>query len=244
MFVFEKSLTNGHRLILPGIAVIRSFALILVVLAGWSQAHAKKNHSEGSIENKLAVEVKIRLANAPVRNVCEQLGAATQIDIFLDRRIDPDLRISIEGVSQPLRRVLEQIAKQLDTEILLVGPIVYLGPQATVACLKELRGHSQESVAALPKSIRMKYLREGDTQWDRLSEPRTLVIEMLAKARLRLKDQELIPHDLWPKGSLCQASLADRLTVLLAGFDLHWEPSAENPRQIRLLPAAEETTAR
>lgn len=68
-----------------------------------------------------------------------------------------------------------------------------------------------------------------------LAEPRQLLLDLAGEHGLVIANPDLIPHDLWPAVDLPPLELADRLTLLLAGFDLTFELDGKSNR-LKLVP--------
>jgi hypothetical protein len=68
-----------------------------------------------------------------------------------------------------------------------------------------------------------------------LAEPRQLLLDLAGEQGLVIANPDLIPHDLWPAVDLPPLELADRLTLLLAGFDLTFERDGTSNR-LKLIP--------
>ena len=209
------------------IAVTFSCFLLLIASAGASESIAADES-----EHKLSLPIQLRLRNAPLRDVLSRLSQATDQAIFVDRRVDPSVRIELEFSGKPLRDVLRAAAEQAECETAMLGSIVYFGPPQSARCLPELAVRCRHQIQTIPTHLRKKYLHEATTHWKRLAQPREVVNQMLRKQGLRLEDTNAIPHDLWPAGTLPEAPLADRLTLLLIGFELEWFPTPDNPRKV------------
>jgi hypothetical protein len=71
-----------------------------------------------------------------------------------------------------------------------------------------------------------------------LSAPRDLLTELANEAGIEIAGLEQFPHDLWPAVELPPLALADRLTLVLAGFGMTYQFSPDG-RQIQLVPLPE-----
>jgi hypothetical protein len=72
-------------------------------------------------------------------------------------------------------------------------------------------------------------------QWEELTESRTLLASLADEGGVRVVNPEVLPHDLWPAASLPALPWVERMTLLLAGFDLSFEVSPDG-QAIRLVP--------
>jgi hypothetical protein len=161
-----------------------------------------------------------------------------QVAILLDRRVDPQQLVTIEAHNLPLADELKDLARAIQLGVDTVGPVVYFGPTAAVAradALSELR--RREAVATGNKA----WLATASSSWDELSEPRQLAVAIAKGAGAKLNNPEAIPHDVWPAWSGPTMSHSDRLTLVLAGFDLTFELSADGA-EVRVVSAPADLT--
>src|SRR5690606_33113432 len=85
---------------------------------------------------------------------------------------------------------------------------------------------------------RSRLVRSQASHWDDAAEPRQLVADLAKEAGVNLENPAAIPHDLWPAASLPALPWCDRLTLILAQFDLTFTVSADGSR-LRLRPLAD-----
>lgn len=209
--------------------VRRSFAfcafLSLAVLAPVSIHSAERISWRTAPEVRQELDGFIRLTwpSNPLRDSLSNLARVRRVAIWLDRRIDPDQRIELQTDEAPLRDALSQLAEQLNARVCLVGPVVYIGPRPSGSKLLAQSALRREEAAKLSGDLRRKLSATKAWQWEELSEPRELVNQLAAEAGLKPSGLEQIPHDLWPAGDWPPLSLSDRLSLVLAGFDLTFE---------------------
>jgi hypothetical protein len=90
----------------------------------------------------------------------------------------------------------------------------------------------------LRNDVKAKLLKSQAWKWDEATEPRQLLDDLAQQAGVAIENPEQMPHDLWAAGDLPALPWTDRLTLLLAGFDLTF--SVESGGQsIRLVPMPE-----
>lgn len=147
-------------------------------------------------------------------------------NFFVDRRIDPATRITIDMTATGAEPAAAAIAAKHRWSTTRVGDVVYLGPADAASIVKALRDARRGDVAKLPPQQRALFQRKQSIQWPRLTEPRELIQKLVERTGWRVVDDERIPHDLWPAGELKSMTLADQLTLLLIGFNLTFEMDA------------------
>jgi hypothetical protein len=75
----------------------------------------------------------------------------------------------------------------------------------------------------MPSDLRARLLNQRPLVWPDLAQPRDLVAALAAEAGLSVKLPDSTPHDLWPAVDLPPLTWTDRLSLVLAGFDLTFE---------------------
>jgi hypothetical protein len=165
----------------------------------------------------------------------ERLAEAQRVVIWIDRRVDPATSIDLTVSDQSLREALAKIGSSHGWAATPYNGVLYFGPQQTAAELATLSALARQAIAKVPAEQRSRWLKAEPWSAARLSQPRELLEELARSAGARVMNGELVPHDLWPGRSLPAMSVLDRIVLLLAGFDLACDISADG-RQLRLAP--------
>lgn len=152
---------------------------------------------------------------------------------FLDRRVDPSTPLNADQ-SGALGDVLSGALQDHAYGVSQLDGLLYVGPLHACRELRTLAELNRRGAQALPAAQRQALRRVDSLEWPRLTEPRML-IESLVKAHgLKLANPSVIPHDVWDAGHLPAMTLSDRLTLLLIGFDLTFQPTGAD-EQLQLL---------
>lgn len=168
----------------------------------------------------------------PLRTALESLARQWNVAIFLDRRIDPDQPIEFQATDQPLGTLIEQMAAKLGISVALVDAVIYFAPPGVasrVATIAEMRWDEAQ------RNGWTSLIARRELEWPWLTEPRRLVIAVAAGASWQVLEPERIEHDLWAANRLPAIAVTHQLSLLLAGFDLSFEPDAAT-RHIKLVP--------
>ena len=177
--------------------------------------------------------------------LCEAIGRLKPLfeeTVFVDRRVDPSLRVSLQTEATSAEQVVAQLASEHELGVARLGKLIYLGPRPASDALRGLAALRAQQVARLPTDARQLLARRQAVAWPRLSEPSKIVESLLQPTGWRLAHAERIPYDLWAAGELPDASVADQLTVLLLGFDLTFE-LAPGERAVAVVPLTETAKA-
>ena len=190
-----------------------------------------------ALRKQLETPISLVWGDREARGAFNSLAHSTSVAIFLDRRIDPSHKLTLNVADEPLRSVLLSAADQVDAGVALVGSVVYVGPKSTASKLLALAALRRQETGMLPADARVRLTKSEAWSWGELAEPRQLVGDLAARARVRVENPELIPHDLWPAVHWPALAWTERMTLLLAGFDLTYELTPANT--IRLVPIPE-----
>jgi hypothetical protein len=155
--------------------------------------------------------------------------------VFIDRRVDPNQRITLKIDAASIDNVLASVAELQSLGASHLGPLRYFGPRPAAEQLRTIAAVRADEVARLPAAQRSTFQRKQHLAWPRLTEPRRLVTSLIQQRGWRIDHAERIPHDLWPAGKLPDLTLTQQLTVLLIGFDLSFEIRAHQ-RSFEIVP--------
>jgi hypothetical protein len=177
----------------------------------------------------------IHWQRVPLRDAIGRLHALFEDTIFVDRRIDPSVRISLDIEATSAEEVVAAIAAGRDFGVARLSRVLYLGPSSGANQLRAIAAARSQEVGQLPAESRSLLTENQPTTWPRLTEPRGLIASIIEHRGWRIANANAIPHDLWSAGILPGLTFAEQLTVLLIGFDLTFEPRPAD-RLIALVP--------
>lgn len=202
-------------------SIVLSLALgVACISAARVTAAGKTPLSGPAFDHQLAARVTAKWANVSFRQVVESLAAAQTIAIVIDRRIDADAPFELSVSGDSLELSLARIAERKETGYAILRPVVYFGPKPSAERLPTLAALKREEIARLPASARRTMQQSRPGGWPMLAEPKKLVEQLAAEAHVKLENAAAIPHDLWPEVLLPSMIWSDRLTLILAQFDL------------------------
>ena len=148
-----------------------------------------------------------------------RLKAMAGTTVFLDRRVDPNQPIDLSLSNATADEIVARVANACSLGVARLESLLYLGPPQAAERLRGLAAMRRKDVASLADDERRSLSERRRIAWPRLSEPRGLLGRLVEDHGWRLEHGERIPHDVWAAGELPQLTLADQLTILLAGFD-------------------------
>jgi hypothetical protein len=187
------------------------------------------------LRQQLDQRVSIAWQQRGLRDGLSRVSQSFGVSIFLDRRIDPGQLLTLTVREVPLETLIKQAAHEAQSETSAIGAVTYVGPPTTASRLATLAAARRQDAAKLVGDAKVRLLRTEAWQWEELSEPRSLVTDLARRANILVVNADAIPHDLWPAASLPALPWTDRLTLLLAGFDLTFQLDNRGA-SVRLIP--------
>jgi hypothetical protein len=165
----------------------------------------------------------IHWQRVPLRDALGRLQALFDDPVFVDRRVDPSMRVTLDIEAGSAEEVVAAIAAGRDLGVARLGRLVYLGPSGAADQLRTIAASRSQEVGRLSADLRASLTKKRPSNWPRLGEPRGVVTAIVEQRGWRLGNADAIPYDLWPAGELPEMTLAEQLTLLLVGFDLTFE---------------------
>lgn len=237
----RESLTATWRanFLKRSLALLAPLQLLLSLQAPANAAAEVVWKSGAELDEQFELPAGVRWGANPLRTALSNLAREQHAAIFLDRRVDPDQTMDLVVSDVALRELFERIARELQLGLGQVGPVTYFGPPATAAVLGTVAAQREEQEQALPPAVRNRLRRAQPLRWSELTTPRELLERLVADAGLQLVGLEQIPHDLWPEADLPPLTFAQSFSLILAGFDLTFEYTADGTAvQLKPLPAS------
>jgi hypothetical protein len=204
--------------------------LVAFMLAVSPQAHS----AEGVTQN-LDSRLSVTWQGQELGAVLDRLSTTQGLSVWLDRRIDPQQQVNARHSNATLREVLDQIASDHLLGWCVLDDLIYIGPVESANEMATLAAMVRQSLDTTPADYRNRWLSVEPASWPRLSNPKALLEQWSAEADTKLSNPQVLPHDLWDAHSLTPMSLADRVTLLLIGFDMTLEITP-NGRSCQIVP--------
>lgn len=192
-------------------------------------------HSAERIAQNLDTRLSITWQGQELGAVVERLATTQGISFWLDRRINPQQPVNARHSNATLRNVLEQIASDHSLGWSVFDDIVYIGTAESARDLATLSARLRRSLENAPADYRNRWLSAEPVSWPRLSTPREVLHGWLTNAGIELSNPKIIPHDLCNARELPSMSMADRISLLLIGYEMTCEVTP-NGRSCRIVP--------
>lgn len=222
-------------LLLPSLLLYGLFGSDSLSALGQESDIAWRIGKEFTDQRKAAT--KVAWEQVPLDDALQELARAQRVAIFLDRRVDPSKKITFQHPEASLDTVLIALATQLELGVGSVGPVLYLGPPATATMVATLAERGNQLLRDAKADHGGSAHGTSPMIWPQLTEPRRLVQDLAKEIGLGVVNPDVIPHDLWRARSLPPLTTAEKLTLVLSGFDLTFQPRpAQHALAIQRIP--------
>jgi len=191
-----------------------------------------KRKTGGNFQQALSDRVTMEWQNVPLRKVLRSLSQTQGISFLLDRRIDPTQKPKLQLKRVSLMDAVNAIAKAAGGRAVVVGNVVYIGPEKPAALLIPLLTQRAAELRRLSQTLqadqRRRLARKATVHWNDLDRPREILKTIGETFGLTVSGLEQIPHDLWASATLPAVSRTQALSLILIQFDstFRWKPKA------------------
>lgn len=171
-----------------------------------------------------------------MRPYLQRLAQDRQVAILLDRRVDPSQRVPVAILDDYFDEGIRNFVKPARCEISMIGETLFVGPPETAAWLRtrvQILRDELDAVEELSPKRQFELLRRYELTWDDLATPREVLRTIGERYHFEFQNAEIIPHDLWVRGTIASPNVLEALTIVLTQYELTFEWI--NTNQIRLV---------
>jgi hypothetical protein len=188
----------------------------------------------------LLTDFSLVAENLSLQKAIHHLTQQTGLMIVVDRRVDPDQRLSSVTLGPKVHLALNQLTANRELSWLPADDVVLLGPSSTID-----RAATQMMVAwhVLDSKLEANHplLRRLAITWPQLTTPQEALAQIARQWELDVTGVAL-PHDLWPERKLEEVRVTTALGAVLMGFDLGFEIDPRS-RKVLTFPLPVELSA-
>lgn len=178
----------------------------------------------------------------PLRDALERFSKSYRLHYFLDRRVDPGTPVSLDVSGITVRELFERIAGEAGLELCIVDSVAYLAPSEAVEKFRACRYKIDKQIEELPGNAQRLFRKSYTIRTQRLQTPRDILSRLAEREGLTLRNEQRLPHDLWPAIELSDLAFSDTLSLLLSGFNATYTISPEG-NQVTIIPISEAVLA-
>lgn len=213
-------------------------AIAVVVLGAVRMDGAEATHewlTGDAFREQLTLPATVLWADSPIREYLLNFARTQRVAVLLDRRVDPDLKLSLTVRDEPVVTVFQTIAADGNLRAAVLRNVVYVGPPASAARIRTVVELRRKEIAALGAIVSRKFAEQAPMAWQDLDSPRKLLDELARQNGIEIVNLDRVPHDLWAACDLPPLPLIERLTLILHQFDLTFQ-TAPDGRRVAVVP--------
>ncbi len=208
-------------------------AIVVLVLPDAALGVASRNRVGREFDQVLASSVAGTIRDVTLRDAVVTLASSRGLSVVIDRRLNPDQRVSLRLQSVTVRGALRQLAADVGGEMSVLQNVIVIGPAESTRMLRTIVELRQREAGRL--TSRRNLTRPRDIAWGQLARPRQILADLATSFGLAVHAEQSLPHDLWAAAELPQVDAATALTVVLSqfGFSFEWR---DQGREIAIVP--------
>lgn len=164
---------------------------------------------------------------APLRDRLKAFAKQQKIAVFVDRRVDSNLLVSVTGTRITVEQFLWKVAEESDLGVCRIEDFYYVGPVETAAVLPHVWKPLKKLSRQLSKSSKIDWRKNSPMKFHGIVEPKTILSRMATENQFSIKNPEELQHDVWPGFELPPLALDTRVSLMLVGFNQWMERSGD-----------------
>lgn len=165
---------------------------------------------------------------------------AIRSSVWLDRRIDPQQHVDFATPEQPLAKSIGELATHIEAQAAAISPaLIAITPRGQGPRLIGALALTRQKVQSLKGKTKTDWTKSAPIRFAMLDEPRSTAEQWAKTAGWTIANPEAIPHDLLPEFQGPGMPLAERLQLLLFGFNLTFEFSPDE-KTLRIIELPDE----
>ena len=168
----------------------------------------------------LAVPVRGSWTRLPLRLWADRVAGLGGVPVVVDRRIDPTTPVTLDADGAALSTILDHVAAGLGVGVERLASSVRLVPPAALGRATAAEAARTAELRRLPADLRTRLAARAAWGWEAAAEPRRLLDSLAADAGVGIAGLDRVPHDHLPAARLPPLSVAERIDLLLAHYDL------------------------
>jgi hypothetical protein len=168
----------------------------------------------------LETPVRAVWSGLPIRAWADRASRLAGLPIVVDRRLDPDVAVTGTAAGESLHTWLDRVAAAAGATAEPLAASVRLVPASRAGLAVRAEESRRLEIARLPPVRRAALAARRAWTWPAGARPRALVTAAVAETGGTPIGIDRVPHDHLPALSLEPLSLAERVDLVLAQYDL------------------------
>ncbi|MFK8111397.1 MAG: hypothetical protein AB8B91_04325 [Rubripirellula sp.] len=182
---------------------------IMGILLSLQQVSADDVSARDPFIGRLSAAMDSTIDGKPFREALIGIAKNAQLNVCLDRRVDPSVRVTVGSVGPTVYTAIAKLAASQDCVAMPVANVLLVGRESWV-----------DQTAASILSLKLDFDNQkavADIAWPILSTPTEAIRN--ASASQDMQVTPALPHDLWPATHWGDVDRRAAVTLVLAQFD-------------------------
>ncbi len=220
----------------------RSVLVLLVWVFAFELAYAQKENSQTvrwlrgrDLDRRTQVALNAQWYEAPLRPLLTELSQGLGIPLFIDRRVDPEILVSLTVNNLTWEQLLFEFGKPHGLGFCRLGRMYYFGPNDVALTLPQHFEKLNDWVGKNRKQATVNWRQPVDGSWPRLSQPANLLAELSSARNVETFELERIPLDVWDEHASPSRPMILQAALLVVGFD-KWISISKSGTKLKVVP--------
>ncbi len=184
------------------------------------------------IENQL-LPVSVTWTDSPIRSQLLQFAEQRKRAIFLDRRVDPTVKLKFQFLNMTTEQIVWQTADEHGLGAARIGDLIYVGPKKVAARLPIVIQQINKNLSKMEKAKRKRWVSKSEIRWPEATTTQEISDWFAQSHGITIPSG--IPTDVWPAADWPRLSTLEQLSLFLVGFDFTFNLES-NGTSMKLLP--------
>jgi hypothetical protein len=192
------------------------------------------------MQRTLRKESSFSWSNQPLSEGLAELAKNYKINIWLDRRLDPNQEVTFAperaaGMNATLAMRFERLGEAIQAQVGVIENVLYFGPIGETERIQRAAVQVHDAISQLDGKLGNE---SRQLSWAELSTPQSLLANIAKEWSVEIEGS--VEHDLMHAGQLQNpTSLATQLAIVAGGFG--FEAELTGNRQFRLITMAKKS---
>lgn len=162
-----------------------------------------------ALTQTLLGQTSVSWTDAPFAERLRAFAASKRIAVFIDRRLDPGVKINLQQANATIEQLFLDVAEQHGLAgMCRVDDLIYFGPLETVQALPIVWND-------LPRISNRPASR---LSWTPLSKPANVLQALAQSSGIKITNIERVHHDLWPAVSVPPLTPTKQVALISVGY--------------------------
>lgn len=167
------------------------------------------------------------MSKAPIGTRLKKFATSQRVGLFIDRRVDPSLKLSISIQNGTIEQFFWGIADSLDLGVCKIDDLYYMADKDVSAALPIAWSNLKKADSEQRSKSDVAWTARDSLSSSSVVSPKSLLLALSDRHGFSIDNPDEVPHDLWAGFETPPLTLEGRVAILLAGFGKWYERSSD-----------------